>query len=573
MKPHHRFRWMLSPWLTIPLLLVCATPLRAAVLLSQNFESGSPPSGWTRTQTVPSVGWEFGTALGSTYFAIGSHTRYAASNDDAHDDSTHNANKADKDRLITPEVDLTPYAGLTVLLTFDYVQPSTYGSTGDVEFTINGGSFWTTITTVTPSTNWTQATVPLSDHTDASTLQIAFRHNDHGGWADGFAIDNVLIQTLARDVELAAITNPSHVVLGSNSILAHVTNRGTTPVTSLAFSYRVNGGGAVNGTVSGLNIPAGQSATITHPIPYNFASYGDYAVTATVTGVNGQSDLNSANDQASATISTASQLARKRVVLEQYTGAWCQFCPDGTVYWNDARAMAREVIGVSVHNADAMDIPDGDTVTNAFAFSFPEGSVDRRLLPDEPSVAFTRGQWLNRIAESLADTSAAKVEITNVGFNAGTRQISGTVSVEFFGDDSGDLRLNLWVLEDGVVGVGNGYDQANFYNTQVGHPFYGAGNPIIGFVHDGVVRAMLGGAWGTAGVIPNGVQHGHTYQQSYQYVLPAGYDYQKIRLVGVLQRYGATATDREIVNAMQTGLFDIFADDFEDGNVNAWSNY
>src|SRR5689334_534583 len=80
------------------------------IILTEDFEVGFPPTGWNRTQNTPSIGWDFGLSLGSVYVNIPPHTRYACSNDDAHDDNSHLVNVADVDRLISPTFDLTPYS-------------------------------------------------------------------------------------------------------------------------------------------------------------------------------------------------------------------------------------------------------------------------------------------------------------------------------------------------------------------------------------------------------------------------------------------------------------------------------
>ena len=74
-------------------------------ILTQDFEGAGLPTGWTRSQSTPSVGWVFGATLSSQYWAIPTHTKYAASNDDANDNQTATLNVADKDRLITPPLD------------------------------------------------------------------------------------------------------------------------------------------------------------------------------------------------------------------------------------------------------------------------------------------------------------------------------------------------------------------------------------------------------------------------------------------------------------------------------------
>lgn len=56
-------------------------------------------------------------------------------------------------------------------------------------------------------------------------------------------------------------------------------------------------------------------------------------------------------------------------------------------------------------------------------------------------------------------------------------------------------------MEDSVVGYGHGYDRKNYFNTTVGHPCYGAGDTIIGYMRHHVLRKVLTGAWGLTGVI------------------------------------------------------------------------
>jgi len=106
--------------MTVLILVLVTLPCGGQTLvLSEDFEGTIPPTGWSRSQNTPSVGWVFGTDLGSQFFAIPSHSTYAASNDDANDDNTTNLNLADQDRLISPVLDLTPYASTGVILEFE----------------------------------------------------------------------------------------------------------------------------------------------------------------------------------------------------------------------------------------------------------------------------------------------------------------------------------------------------------------------------------------------------------------------------------------------------------------------
>jgi hypothetical protein len=57
------------------------------VLLSEDFELGILPLGWTQTSNASDGGWLLGnyTALQSTYWSIAPHGNFIATNDDACD--------------------------------------------------------------------------------------------------------------------------------------------------------------------------------------------------------------------------------------------------------------------------------------------------------------------------------------------------------------------------------------------------------------------------------------------------------------------------------------------------------
>jgi hypothetical protein len=544
---------------TLLLALFCSSS-QAVQILAQDFEVGSPPSGWTRTHNPLSVGFAFGTDLGSEFFLVPAHTRYAASNDDGAGQS----NSADRDRLITPQLNLSTYSGQAILLKFQYVGPNIYGSTTHVEASTDGGSNWINLQTLAPAGGWTEGNVLVSAYAGMSNVKFAFRHNDNGGWADGMAVDDVLIETLvARDVELRRLSSPEYVVPGPQQIRAEVTNRGGTPAASIGLRYRVANGAWQNATIGGLSLAVGQTAEITHPVQHTFAAPGDFAVDLGITSVNGQTDLNATNDNASGTVHVLTSLPVKKVVLEQHTGTWCQFCPDATVYWNQLRASSPNVIAVSVHNSDAMTIADAAPLQAAYVSGYPSGTVDRVKFEGASVVEVNRNGWPAKVDARLDQIVPVEVSLQGVSYNPQTRQLSATVRAAFAGNASGDQRLNLWVVEDAVYGA-SGYNQTNYYNTVAGHPYFGAGNPIVNFRHDGVVRVMLAGPWGLSNSVAPIVFTGETYNHTFGMQLPAGVNASNVRLIGLLQAYDdADNAKRSIINATELELMPQFRDGFE----------
>lgn len=541
--------------LAMALLGVAVTTKAQTVILTQDFEGSGLPSGWTRTQASPSVGWEFGNNLGSAYFPIPAHTRYAASNDDAHDDNTTNANNASLDRLITPAMDLSPYAGTGVVLKFDYIQPANYGSTGSIEVSTNGGTTWTSVVTVDPSAGWASGTVSLGAYL-VSNVMVAFRHDDGGYWADGFGIDNVVVRSVAaNDIAMESITVADYVAAGNVNITGVLSNQGYSTLTSATINYSINGGAAVSAPLTGLNVTLGSTYSFSHSTPANLSTPGSYTLKVWSSMPNSSADADNLNDTLTKTINVLSSIPRKNAVLEDHTGAWCQFCPDGTVVAELVDDnYADQSIVLAVHNSDAMSTADGDMIANEYISGYPGGLIDHFQFPTESDVEVNRGVWDTRMADRLTYVVPVGVGFESVSWDPNTRQISATVRADYFGNASGDMRMNLVIAEDSVVGTGSGYNQVNYYNTQSGHPFFGAGNPILGFVHDHVARAFLGGAWGQAGIIPASVGDGDNFTYTFTYTLPASYRWNKVKLVAMVQRYNSDPKQREIMNAEEVSL-------------------
>ena len=84
----------------------------------------------------------------------------------------------------------------------------------------------------------------------------------------------------------------------------------------------------------------------------------------------------------------------KRVLLEQYTGAWCGWCVDGSVVMDELiKEFPDNVIGVKVHQGDAMEIPKVfDSIKSLVPF-YPSGSIDRVTFPGEQTVGTSREKW------------------------------------------------------------------------------------------------------------------------------------------------------------------------------------
>ncbi|MEI6695930.1 MAG: Omp28-related outer membrane protein [Bacteroidota bacterium] len=99
----------------------------------------------------------------------------------------------------------------------------------------------------------------------------------------------------AKDISLVSITTANEICAPNLVPVVKVTSLGSDTVTSIAFSYTVNGGTAATYTWTGTMLPF-SSKTITFPAITGFTVLASNAITIGVTTVNGVADQNTANN-------------------------------------------------------------------------------------------------------------------------------------------------------------------------------------------------------------------------------------------------------------------------------------
>lgn len=245
-----------------------------------------------------------------------------------------------------------------------------------------------------------------------------------------------------------------------------------------------------------------------------------------------------------ASSTATAQLSVQKAIIEVFTGSWAQWAPDGFYILDGIVASQPNVIPVNIHDSDGMSFTEGNDVINFYSPTYPMAIINRTSSP------MSRGVWESTAISILSGTASVTVSFDSVKYNILSRQLDVYLKAYFTGSVTGDLRFNCIVVEDSVTGSGISYDQVNYYNSQLGHPYYGLGNPIIGFHHRYVARDFLGGAWGTSGAIPASVSLGSSYTYHYTSTLPLYIDESQVSLAGMVSRYDGTgATGRIILNA------------------------
>ncbi len=244
----------------------------------------------------------------------------------------------------------------------------------------------------------------------------------------------------------------------------------------------------------------------------------------------------------------STQPQNRNVLIEEFTGRNCGYCPDGhrianlIMANNPGRVWAVNIHagGYSPVTYPNMNTNDGTAITNGFGIGgFPAGHVNRSTAND-----LGRNQW-----ESHTNTQLAQqAEVNVAGFvtlNHATRTAEITVEVYYTANSSQSTNyLTIMMLQDSILGSqsGNYYNPSQMLNGQ--------------YVHQHVLRDVVTSTWGdeisptTAGTL---ITKNYTYQIPESIGAPNGVNVDLnniLFLAFVTEKYDGTPT-RPILNVCE----------------------
>lgn len=217
----------------------------------------------------------------------------------------------------------------------------------------------------------------------------------------------------------------------------------------------------------------------------------------------------------------------RKVVLEEFTGIHCQYCPDGHKRANDLKAAkpAGSVVLVNIHTGGyatpGAGEPDyrtneGATISNLPSMGitgYPTGSINRHVFTGKTAMAINRGEW-----SAYADSILAKPSYVNVAIQ-GTLDVQTRVltvqTQEYFTAASPVTANNLTVmlLEDSIAGP-----------QTSGNVWYPAMMNLDGtYTHNHMLRKVLNPAATGDAITSTMVPAGTVLNQTYTYTVPAQY--------------------------------------------------
>ena len=163
-----------------------------------------------------------------------------------------------------------------------------------------------------------------------------------------------------------------------------------------------------------------------------------------------------------------------KVLLEDFTGTWCGYCPPVKYAINMAMDLySQNLTVVATHQNDEFAIDEEQDLTGSLGpFGLPEARINRLIEWIDPyditelnDIVLTQ----NPIAISIESNVEGNDLISRIRF----------VSKESLNNH----KIVVYLTENNLIA-----DQANYLNFDENSYFYGMGNPILDYSHEDVLR-------------------------------------------------------------------------------------
>lgn len=375
----------------------------------------------------------------------------------------------------------------------------------------------------------------------------------------------------AIDLDLFQLKTPDFVKDGETvEVSARYRDLGTTFSNLVCISYQVNGSGAIyTDTIHSGALSSKVNKEINFRLSWvPSISEIENEIKFWIHDGNGFLDGNHTNDTIYKSIYTLSTNRwAKKYLLESHESAKLAFGGESKINFIHSLYLNSNIVGVAWHNnatfKDSMGITEAERIANEFNVFYPEGTIDRVQLPSESTINIDPSQW-SKISDSLPKASSPfKIDV--YGDDLGNQLHASAIVKATDQVSTLPKTITILLVEDSVQQVGNGFDQVNFFNNQLDHPFWNYGDPIQNYIHRKVVRAAYpkGKIWGDSQIIPNPMVLNHDYVYSTQIRLHPSWNKSNLSLVAFVSEFDSSNNTRGVLNVTEQKIGDLVTVDHE----------
>ena len=230
----------------------------------------------------------------------------------------------------------------------------------------------------------------------------------------------------------------------------------------------------------------------------------------------------------------------QNVLIEDYTGTWCGYCPRISHAIDLVNQQTSEAVVVAIHrgSSDPYNFPAGVLEDLINLLGYPTAMLNRTTEWNNPEPNNVN-QVIN-LTSGLADLGLA-ISSSLDGF-----VMSIDVKVKFGGQFShSSAKLVLYVLEDGLL-----FDQSNYTS------YYGGSTVISNFEHNHVLRASLSNLMGDQ-IPATEYSEDNVYEVNYTSAIPSNISVnENMTLVAFVTNEYNAALNVRVANFGETQIFE-----------------
>jgi len=243
----------------------------------------------------------------------------------------------------------------------------------------------------------------------------------------------------------------------------------------------------------------------------------------------------------------------RRVVIEEFTGAWCGACPDAAIKIEEIEHdYPDNMIGLAWHEWDDLEIPEWTPVKSLFGVSsYPGGDVDRYKFAGASRIILSHLSFRTRFLNRYNTPAIVSVGMRDLSFDGTAYHFTVDANFSVAPTPGAPLRVNVIIKEDSIPAIGS-LEQHNYYST-----IQNGNNPLVNWYHNEAIRRCLGGPWGVTGGLPPVAATGITYSSDFSFIPDPSWNLDQLHLVALVAYNGDTSLNqKEILNAETVRLRD-----------------
>lgn len=328
---------------------------------------------------------------------------------------------------------------------------------------------------------------------------------------------------ISQELVIKVTTPPSSITLNAST---------TNTVTGEAVSFTVTGSDSNIYTNTSKYYIQGVEQVSSSFIPSAVGTYDVYAKLTLSNGV----VLTSPTVQI--TVGPAINF-NKRVVIEDFTGTWCGYCPRVSYAISQVETQTSDVSVVAIHRGnDPYNFSAASALEGQIGLTgYPTAMLNRNITWEYPENA--------NVSQAVNLTTGTNPRV-GVAFENAT--VGNTVNVKVklkFGKTFSNLKLVVYAVEDNLI-----YNQTNYTS------YYGGGSTIANFEHDNVVRAVLSSSI-LGESISGSFVTGDTYEKDFTYTIPATVNANNVKFVAMVVNTSNSALNSRVAGKNETQAFEV----------------